>query len=172
MPTPLHAWIVSLLIALAGPRGPHAGRYDEIATAVEETVGDAYDDRPWGERFERVVDLVVTDFAESGFDPEAAGDGGRSIGLGQVARAWARGTAGSLTDPSVNQHYAVWLLGKSAQYCGRGAERFGWYLAGGAGCRVPAALRESRRRARMAARLLADHRPFFVSREVVLTKNP
>lgn len=93
--------------------------------------------------------MTAVAFHESRFNPEAVGDGGRSIGPWQVSKAWLRKGEDTFGQAVV----AEGLMRKSAKICkGRPrAEQLGWYASGGAKCGRP---ESSRIRMSLAAKLV------------------
>ena len=162
------AWIFSLMVLLQ-PAAPWRGTYERTARAIDDAAHEAplY---PGEDGVERTAALLVAvAWRESRFDPMARATDccGESLGLFQVHGTNARrlGLMGvsELFDPLTNARAALALLAESLRICAKSLpdERLAEYASGLALCDVPEAVRDSRAKTRIAARLLREHPPFW-----------
>ena len=161
-------WILQLMVLLQ-PAAPWRGTYAGTARAIDDAAHEAplY---PGEDGVERTAALLVAvAWRESRFDPMARATDccGESLGLFQVHGTNARrlGLMGvnELFDPLTNARAALALLAESLRICARTPEdeRLSEYASGRALCDVPEAVRDSRAKARIAARLMRERPPYW-----------
>ncbi len=159
-------WILSLMHVLQ-PAAPWSDGYGETALAIAEaSEADPLYAGPHGVERTAAV-LVSLSWFESRFDPEAVGDNGHSVCLGQVGTSNLKELgvtkAEMLGDRSVCLRSMLRMMRRSFAVC-RGRpmpQSLGWYASGGKTC---GGLVKSGHRIDLALRLLRDH-PFISAEE-------
>jgi membrane-bound lytic murein transglycosylase MltF len=165
----MYIWILGLMQLLV-PNAPYADTFPATAAAIEKT---AHEDPLYADDdgvVKTVAELVALAYHESKFNPRAVDKGGTSLGLTQVDVSnlshLGLTKREQLFDPETNLRAALKLMRISYRLCRYHPrdERLANYASGGGTCSVPAALIESRRRMRLADRLLRRHPPRWVER--------
>jgi hypothetical protein len=140
------AWVFLLLSVLG------ATERVEPPVGLAEAITAAATARPLQGSKERMAAvLVAIAWAESRYRIDAVGDGGQSVGVWQMSRAWH-----PPADLDGQALLAASLVERSFAVCRDNPlwERLGWFAAGGNGCR---GVKASRWRMATATRLLREH---------------
>jgi len=161
------AWILSLMQLLV-PHAPYADTFPQTAAAIDQVAHESplYDDDDGIVR--TAAELVSLAFHESRFDPRAVDKEGTSLGLAQVDVSNLANLGlerrEQLFDPLTNLRAALRLMKISHRLCRfRPLEdALANYASGGGTCAVPEGLVASRRRMRLALKLLKKHPPWWV----------
>lgn len=135
-------WMTSLQ-----PSAPWLETYPETASEIASTC-ETHSPSRLGSSVQCAATMVSLAWFESRFDPEAVGDGGQSLGLFQVSRAWPRAGSQAAT--------ALRLVLTSESICRRLplSSRLAWYASGGPDCSSSRGALLSRHRMALAASLL------------------
>jgi hypothetical protein len=154
-------WILGLMQLLV-PHAPYSDTFSATAAAIDKVAHEAPLYEGEDGVAETAAELVALTFHESTFDPNAVGGDGTTIGLAQihVSNLPDLGiTRAQLFEPEANLRAALKLIRDSHRFCRKHPkdERLANYASGGTTCSVPAALRASRFRMHLAARLLRAH---------------
>lgn len=158
-------WILLVLQSIQ-PHAPQASRYEEIAHAIDDVahVAPVYDSN---DKYERTAaELIAVVRFESSFDPDAVGDHGQSIGLGQigVSNLHRLGLSKSdLFDVRKNLLATAKMLRESHRVC-RGRpieEQLAAYATGRGLCDVSEGRSDSIHRMQYARWILRTYRPFW-----------
>lgn len=164
----MYAWILTLIHAVTIAGSPFAARFEEIAREIDRAAHafPAYDGNDGVVR--TAAELVAVVSFESSFDPDAVGDHGASIGLGQIGvsnLAWLNMTEEDLHDPSKNIEATAKLLRASHRTC-RGwppFQQLAAYATGRGQCNVREGVVASKHRVERGMHLLAAHPAFWTS---------
>ena len=169
----MFSWIMLLIHAVTAANSPYEERYSEIARAIDKWAHAVPIDNK-NDAVERTAAEVVSIVSfESSFDPNAEGDHGTSIGLGQISlsnldwlsketgRIW---TVDDLRDPEKNIEATTRLLRVSHRTCRSwpALQQLAAYATGRGLCNVPEGVVASRHRLERAAKLLREIRPRWI----------